>query len=96
MKVNELTIDIIKDYCGICDNDSDEIIEKVLLPFAKSYVKGYTGLSDNEINQYDDISIACMVLINDAYTQRDYTLSLHKQVNPCVKTILGMYAKNYL
>lgn len=96
MKVNELTIKDVKDYCGISDNDSDDLIEKVLLPFAKSFVKGYTGLSDDEINQYDDISIACMVLINEMYTQRDYTLSLHKQVNPCVKTILGMYSKNLL
>lgn len=96
MKVNELTIKDIKDYCGISDNDSDDLIEKVLLPSAKSFVKGYTGLSDEEINQYDDISIACMVLINEMYTQRDYTLSLHKQVNPCVKTILGMYSKNLL
>lgn len=96
MKINELTIGIIKDYCGICDNDSDELIEKVLLPSAKSFVKGYTGLSDDEINQYEDISIACMVLIYEMYTQRDYTLSLHKQVNPCIKTILGMYSKNLL
>lgn len=96
MKASELTLEIIKDYCGICDNDSDEIIEKVLLPSAKSFVKGYTGLTESEIDKYDDISIACMVLVNDMYTQRDYTLNLQKQVNPCVRTILGMYAKNYL
>lgn len=96
MKVSELTLDIVKDYCGICDNDSDEMIEKVLMPSAKSFVKGYTGLSETEIDQYEDISIACMVLINDMYTQRDYTLSLQKQVNPCVKNILAMYSKNLI
>lgn len=96
MKINELTIDIIKDFCGITDNDSDTIITKILLPSAKSSIKGYTGLSDDEINQYDDLSTACLVLINDCFTNRDYNINSRLQKNPTVQVILGMYAKNYL
>ena len=96
MKINELTIDIIKDFCGITDNYSDKLIAEVLLPSAKSYIKGQTGLSDDEINQYDDFSTACLVLINDGFTTRDYNISTRLQKNPTVETILTMYAKNYL
>ena len=96
MKISELTPDIIRDYCGISDDDSDAIIIKVLVPAAKSFIMGYTGLSETEIDRHEDITTAFIVLINDMYTQRDYTLNLHKQVNPCVKTILSMYAVNYL
>lgn len=98
MKINELTTEIIKVYCGFSedDNDSNELIEKVLLPSAKSYIKGHTGLTDNEINQYDDLTTACLVLINDSFNNRDYTISMQKQKNPAVTAILGMYAKNYL
>ncbi|MDE5620342.1 MAG: head-tail connector protein [Ruminococcus sp.] len=96
MKVSEITPEIVKNYCGISDSDSDEIIEKVLMPAAKTFITGYTGLSETEINQYEDLSDAFMVLINDMYTQRDYTLNFNKQVNPCVKTILSMYSVNYL
>ena len=40
MKMSELTAGIVKDYCGISDDDSDHIIEKVLLPAAREYIKG--------------------------------------------------------
>lgn len=96
MKMSELTAGIVKDYCGISDDDSDNIIEKVLLPAAREYIKGYTGLTAEQCDEHEDISLACMVLVNDMFTQRDYTISMHRQVSPTVKTILGMYAVNYL
>lgn len=96
MKISEITPEIVKDYCGISDNDSDELIKNVLMPSAKSYIVGYTGLSEQEIDEHEDISHAFIVLINDMYTQRDYTLSFQKQVNPAVSTILGLYSVNYL
>ncbi len=96
MKMSELTADIVKDYCGISDDDSDNIIEKVLLPAAREYIKGYTGLTAEQCDEHEDISLACMVLVNDMFTQRDYTISMHRQISPTVKTILGMYAVNYL
>lgn len=96
MKISELTPQIVKDYCGISDSDSDDIIEKALLPAAKAYIIGYTGLTAEQCDEHEDIAIACMVLVNDMFSQRDYTISMHRQVSPTVKTILGMYAVNYL
>lgn len=95
MKMSEITPQIVKDYCGISDDDSDDIIEKGLLPAAREYIKGYTGLTAEQCDDHEDISIACMVLVNDMFSQRDYTISMHRQVSPTVKTILGMYAVNY-
>lgn len=96
MKISEITPEIVKDYCGISDSDSDEIIKKVLMPSAEKFITGYTGLSAEEINAHEDLSTAFLVLVNDWYTQRDYTLSFQKQVNPCVKTILNLYSINLL
>jgi len=95
MKISGLTPAIVKDYCGISDSDSDDIIT-ALISAAKAYIKGYTGLDDNQCDEHEDLTIACMVLVNDMFTQRDYTLSLHRQVAPTVKTILSMYAVNHL
>ena len=95
MKVSELTTAIIKDFCGISDNDSDDIIN-ALIPSAKAYIRGYTSLTDEQLDEHEDITYACMVLVNDMFTQRDYTLSLHKQVSPTVKTILNMHALNHV
>lgn len=96
MKISELTSEIVKDYTGISDEDSDDIITNMLMPAAKAYIKGYTGLDDAQIDAHEDLTTAFCVLVYDMYTQRDYTLSLHKQVSPTVKTILSMYAVNHL
>lgn len=96
MKISEITVKTVKDYCGISDDDSDELIKNVLMPSAKSYIIGYTGLPEDEIDRHEDLSTAFMVLVNDMYTQRDYTLNISRQVNPCVKTILSLYSVNYL
>ena len=96
MKISEITPEIVKDYCGISDNDSDELIKNVLMPAAKSYIIGYTGLPAEKLDDYEDFAHAFLVLVNDMYTQRDYTLSFQKQINPAVSTILGLYSVNYL
>lgn len=94
--MSELTPDIVKDYCGISDSDSDDVIRNILIPAAKKYIIGYTGLTAEQCDEHEDISLACMVLVNDMFTQRDYTINSGRQLNPTVKTILDLYAVNYL
>lgn len=96
MKISEITPEIVKDYCGISDEDSDDIIGQLLIPAAKAFIKGETSLTDEEIDQHEDLAIAFCVLVNDMFTQRSYTLSLHQQVAPTVRTILSMYAVNHV
>lgn len=96
MTISTLTAALVKDYCGISDTDSDTLIENVLMPAAKEYIKGYTGLTEAELDEHEDLTTAYCVLINDMFTQRDYTISMHRQVSPTVKTILSLYAANHL
>lgn len=96
MTISELTSAMVKDFCGISDDDSDDIVGTLIIPAAKAYIIGYTGLTQEEIDEHDDLATAFCVLCNDMYTQRDYTLSIHRQVSPTVKTILSLYAKNHL
>lgn len=96
MKISELTAETVKEYCGVFDSDSDSLITDVLMPAAKKYIIGYTGLTAEQCDKHDDIALALMVLVNDMLSEREYTLSLQKQVNPAVKTILSMYSLNNL
>lgn len=96
MKISELNAEIVRDYCGISDNDSDDIIENVLIPAAKAYIQGYTALTAEECDEHEELSTACMVLVNEMFSQRDYTISSHRQPSPTVQTILSLYAKNHL
>ena len=96
MKISEISLQIVKDYCGISYSDSDEIIENVMIPSAKSFILGYTGLSSEQVEKYDDFAFALLILVNDMYSNREYTLNVNRQVNPAVKTLLGMHSVNYL
>ena len=96
MKISELTSEMVKDYIGISDDDSDDIFGTLLMPAAKAYITGYTGLTEEQLDEHDDLAVAFCVLVNDMFTQRDYTTSIHRQVSPTVKTILSLYAVNHL
>ncbi len=96
MKISELTAAMVKDFTGISDDDSDNIVEDLLMPAAKAYIKGYTGLTEEQLDEHDDLATAFCVLVNDMFTNRDYTISSHRQLSPTAKTILSLYAVNHL
>lgn len=95
MKVSEVTPEIIRDYCGISDNESDEILP-ALMSAAVSFIKNNTGLTAEEIDEHEDITYAYMVLVNEMFTAREYDKSssrMTQQPNKTVETILGMHTK---
>lgn len=101
MKLSELTADIVMDYCGISnDNIGDittaDLINKVLLPAAREFIKSHTGLTAEQCDEHEEFPFACMVLVDDMYTHREYTIKSDRQLNPTVATILGMHSVNYL
>lgn len=98
MKVSEISLETVKDYCGISDDDSDNILA-ALMPAARSFISNYTGLNAEQIDSLDDMAIAYMVLVNDMFTNREFNSAQARQsttLNPCVKTILDMHSKNYV
>lgn len=95
MTVSSVTLAMVKEFCGIYDNDSDDLLS-ALMPAAKSYIMGYTGLTAAEIDEHEDIVYAYCVIINDAFNNRDYTLSSYRKPAPTVENILSMYAVNHL
>lgn len=92
MKISEITDAQINEYCGMPEGVT---ILPVYKTAAIEFIKGYTGLTDEEINEHEDITIAFCVLVNEMSFNRDYTVN-KSNINPCVQTILSMYSKNYL
>lgn len=76
-------------------NDSDKGYIEILKEAAISYVKEYTGLSETELDLYEDITIAVLVLISDMYDNRQMYVDKNN-VNRVVDTILGMHCVNLL
>lgn len=94
MKVSEVTIQNLKEYCRV-DGDSENIIFQTILTAVKSYIKSYTGLTDTQINEKEDLTIVLFVLANEMYENRQFTVANDK-VNTVIKSILNMYSINLL
>lgn len=92
MRMSELTEQEVLAFLRIEEAEGD-IDPSVLLSAAKSYVRGYTGLSDEELDQHEDITVALLVLCSDMYENRLVTVE-SGNVNRVVDSILGMHCNN--
>lgn len=95
MKLLDITLDTVKSYTHIDFDDDDILLEEVIMPSAKSYLVSHTGLSLEELNQYEDISIAFLCLVSDMYDNRQTTVSNNK-INPTTDFILNTHRVNLL
>lgn len=96
MKVSEITnLDLAK-YCRIDEPDEDDLkLLDVALAAAKSYVCGYTGLTEAQLDEHDDIVIAVYVLCEDMYDNRALVVD-KDTLNPTVVTILSLHSVNLI
>ncbi|MFA6816542.1 MAG: head-tail connector protein [Lentisphaeria bacterium] len=76
-------------------SDEDGAILGVAKSSAIAYVSGYTGLTADELDEYDDITIAVLVLISDMFDNRQMYVD-KSSVNRVTDSILGMHCTNLL
>lgn len=103
MKVSEITID---DICRQIRQDKeyltpdDEALIPIIHKAAVEFVKAYTGLTEDEIDTHEDITIAVLVVISDMYDNRQMYVNNGSKgyinSNRVVDTILGMHCVNLL
>ncbi len=98
MKVSEIEAsDVIRYIREEPDNLTEKEIQDInnYLVTAKKFIKSYTGLPEEKIDEHEDFYIVAMVLCQDMYDNR--TMYVDKNnLNKVVDTILGMYAVNLL
>lgn len=94
MRLSETGLAEIKDYCGVSDTDNDNILNG-LRSAAVSFILNQTGLTAAEAENYEDLSVALLVLVYDMYLNRSYSVD-KSAVNPIVQSILSEHARNLL
>ncbi|CAM2079047.1 head-tail connector protein [Clostridium cuniculi] len=94
MKISEVTITDLKGYANV-DHDYDNNILSNILSASKAYIKSYTGLNEEQIDSKEDLTIALMILCNEMYENRIYSVENDK-VNKIVNSILDMHSINLL
>lgn len=83
-------------FCKIDEDAADlELLEAIFLPAAKEYVRTHTGLTDEEMDNYEDIPVAVCALCSHMYDNRSVEVTSEK-VNQVVMNIIGKYDKNLI
>lgn len=94
-KVSEITAEDLADYLRIDElTDSEKNTLTTMLQAAKTYIEGYTGLTD--LDSHKDFVIVVFVLVQDMYDNRALYTDGKGSVNTVVDTILGMHSVNLL
>lgn len=93
MKVSEITLDVLKEYCGVC-GDEDNIVLSSCLSSARKQAESYTGLTVDELDEYEDITIAVLTIANDNYIFRFNQSG--SGLNKSAEFILSMHSRNLI
>ncbi len=99
MKISEIKIEDVAHYLKLDFSDLDEQEKEQLtytLENAKDYIKRYTGLTDEEIDEHDDFVIVVYILATEFYENRQYQSDKPFYVNKVVQSILDMHSNNLL
>lgn len=93
MKLSEVKPADVLEFLRV-DNTADTAVP-LLMKAAEHFIVGYTGLSLQEIDSYEDITDAYLVIIADMYDNRSYAGG-KSEVNPMVAQILNLHCNNFL
>ncbi len=99
MKIKDISLKTICNHIReIPENLTSEDIELLtaIKTAAVSYCSHYTGLSESNLNNYEDITIACLVLISDMWDNRSVSVERSTGSNAVIENILSMHTENLL
>lgn len=95
MKISAVTTEELRTYCKA--EDEEEVVFDIILDACKAYIRGQTGLTDEEMDKYEDLTIALLILGADMYDNRTYQQKETKvTANLAVKAIIDQYQMTIL
>lgn len=94
MKISEVSLSVIKAHCGISGEDSDELLS-VYSDAAKKLVEDYTGLSAQQLDEFPDITVAFLNIVNEMFSQR-LVMTSGTQLNAFQRQILDLHSVNLI
>lgn len=94
MKISEITLDTVRDYINAFE-ETDETIQ-MLLNASKYFILKRTGIAEDKLDEYEDLSIVTLCVCSDMYDRRQFTndTTSGTTVNPIVDSILNMHSFN--
>lgn len=95
-KISDITYEDIADYIRLSEvSQADENYLTMLIDISKDYILKYTGIDEDDLDDYTDLIIVVFVLCQDMYDTRSMYVD-NSNLNKVVETILGMHQNNLL
>lgn len=96
-KISDITYQDLADYLRICGTLTADDINTLntLLTVAKVYVGEYTGRTIQELDDYKDIIIVILILVQDMWDNRTLYVD-NNNANKVVESILNLHQVNLL
>lgn len=95
MKICDIELCDVMEFLRLEDDGSSEKELTAMMKVAETYIKDYTGLTDDEVNEKESFYIAYMVLVQDMYDNRSYYDNT-SNVNKVVENILNLHRVNLI
>lgn len=95
-KISDITYQNIADYIRLSEiSQSDQNYLTTLINISIDYILNYTGIDEDDLDDYADLIIVVFVLCQDMYDTRAMYVD-NSNLNKVVETILGMHQNNLL
>ena len=95
-KVSDITPQDLAEYIRLVDPTQDDYNTlNTLLTVAKVYVGEHTGRTIQDLDDYKDVIIVILILVQDMWDNRTLYVDSDK-ANKVVESILGLHAVNLL
>ena len=95
-KISDITYEDIATYIRLSEvSEDDQNYLTTLINISKNYILNYTGIAEDDLDNYTDLIIVVFVLCQDMYDTRAMYVD-NSNLNKVVETILGMHQNNLL
>ena len=95
-KISDITYSDIANYIRLSEvSEDDQNYLTTLINISKDYILNYTGIAEENLDNYTDLIIVVFVLCQDMYDTRAMYVD-NSNLNKVVETILGMHQNNLL
>ena len=95
-KISDITYQDIADYIRLSEvSQSEQNYLTTLINISKDYILNYTGIDEDNLDNYKDLIIVVFVLCQDMHDTRSMYVD-DSNLNKVVETILGMHQNNLL
>ena len=95
-KISEITYQDIAEYIRLSEiSQYDQNLLNNLINISIDYISKYTGIAEEDLDDYNDMVIVVFILCQDMWDNRTMYVD-NNNLNKVVDTILGMHCINLL